>query len=74
MDDKPDFSDTSSTPGGETRDDLIAAAMAHLSSSGSAAFMVPVPGTDPQIYVAAGTAAALQQAFEITAQRSVDPG
>jgi hypothetical protein len=53
--DTPDFADISWTPGAETKEALVAAAMAHLDAVGSAAFLLPVPGTDPPIYLAMGT-------------------
>ncbi|RZJ10720.1 MAG: hypothetical protein EOP39_07995 [Rubrivivax sp.] len=57
---KTDFSDSSWTPGAETREALIAAAMAHLDAGGGAAFLEPVPGTNPPLFIAFGSMANLQ--------------
>ncbi|WP_457425597.1 hypothetical protein [Roseateles sp. P5_E7] len=56
----PDFADSTWTPGAETKEALIAAAMAHLDASGAAGMLVPVPGTNPPLFIALGTLDALQ--------------
>ncbi|RZL38306.1 MAG: hypothetical protein EOP35_06095 [Rubrivivax sp.] len=60
---KPDFSDSSWTPGAETKEALIAAAMAHLDAAGAAGMLVQVPGTSPPLFIALGTMEALQDAL-----------
>jgi hypothetical protein len=49
-----DFADTSSIPGGETREALLAAALDHAECVGCMDFLELVPGTSPQLVVAYG--------------------
>ena len=64
----PTFFDPSATPGAETKEALIAAAMAHLGAAGAAAVLVPVPGTNPPLFVALGTLEGLQNALKARAE------
>ena len=63
-----DLTDSSWTPGAETREALTAAAMAHLDAGGGSAFLQPVPGTNPPLFVALGTLEALQQILAARAE------
>jgi hypothetical protein len=60
--------DASGTPGAETKEALIAAAMAHLGATGVSAFLEPVPGTAPPLFVAVGTLESLQNALASRAE------
>jgi hypothetical protein len=60
---KHDSPGSSWTPGAESKERLIAAAMAHFEDSGIGTFLVPVPGTNPPLFVALGTLAQLESAL-----------
>jgi hypothetical protein len=62
------LSDPSATPGAETKEALIAAAMAHMDAGGAASFLVPVPGTNPPLFVALGTLESLHEALAARAE------
>jgi hypothetical protein len=55
-------------PDPDTQAALIEAAMEHLGASGAGAFLVPVPGTNPQLFVALGTPQQLLQALGLLAE------
>jgi hypothetical protein len=50
----PDFMDTSFIPGQETQEALVTAALDHSTATHTTAFLVPVPGTAPEVVVAFG--------------------
>jgi len=60
--------DSPGSTGGEYREALIAAAMAHFHAADASPLLQPVPGTDPPLFVALGTMTQLQQLLAARAE------
>lgn len=51
---------------------LVAAAVEHWSTSGSAAFVIPLPDTEPRLFVAVGRPKQILEALRLAGHLSSD--